>query len=152
MKWVLSRKNPCCSFFGRSTYQFSLVIFYHSMCQLLNNCMDSKHKEHIKRLLDTIERITRESNAQAKMEILQMLGMTSQSVIAMAKKLTEPKVKTCVVTKYKEKPKHKKPKPAVKPVSPPNTLKDKPAVSTAPIKPVPPIPPLSNQRSNEAES
>ena len=114
--------------------------------------MDSKHKEHIKRLLDAIEQITRESNAQAKMEILQMLGMTSQSVIAMAKKLTEPKVKTRVVTKYKEKPKRKKPKPAVKPVSPPTTVKDKPVVSTTPIKPVPPVKPLSNQRSNEAKS
>jgi hypothetical protein len=114
--------------------------------------MDSKHKEHIKRLLDTIEQITRESNAQAKMEILQMLGMTSQSVIAMAKKLTEPKVKTRVVTKYKEKPQHKKPKPAVKPVSPPTTTSDKPVASTTPIKPVPPVKPLSNQRSNEAKS
>ena len=114
--------------------------------------MNSKDKEDIKKLLDTIEQVTRDSNAQAKMEILQMLGMTSQSVIAMAKKLTEPKVKTRIVTKYKEKPQHKKPKPAVKPVSPPTTVKDKPVASTNPMKPVPPVKPLSNQRSDQTKS
>lgn len=114
--------------------------------------MDSEHKEHIKRLLDAIEQITRVSNAQVKMEILQMLGMTSQSVIAMAKKLTEPKMKTRVVTKYKEKPAKKKPKQVAKKPTPPTATTDKPVVSNNPVNPVPPVAPLSNQRNNQTES
>lgn len=113
--------------------------------------MDSKDKDDIRKLLTTIEQLTREADAQTKMEVLQMLGMTSQSVIAMAKKLAEPKVKTRTVTKYIEKPAKKKPKQVAKKLPPP-TPTDKPAVSTSPIKPVPPVAPLSNQRNNQTES
>jgi len=113
--------------------------------------MDSKDKDDIRKLLTTIEQMTREADAQAKMEVLQMLGMTSQSVIAMAKKLTEPKVKTRTVTKYIEKPAKKKPKQVAK-KPPPTTATDKPVVSPNPIKPVPPVAPLSNQRNNQTES
>ena len=114
--------------------------------------MDSKDKDDIRKLLTTIEQLTREADAQAKMEVLQMLGMTSQSVIAMAKKLAAPKVKTRTVTKYIEKPAKKKPKQVAKTINPPTTTTDKPAVSTNPIKPVPPVAPLSNQRNNQTES
>ena len=114
--------------------------------------MDSQDKDDIRKLLTTIEQITREADAQTKMEVLQMLGMTSQSVIAMAKKLTEPKVKTRVITKYKEKPAQKKPEQTAKTIKPPTASTDKPAVSTSPIKPVPPTAPLSNQRHNQTES
>jgi hypothetical protein len=139
-------------FFGWSTYQFSLVILHPTSFTVLNTHMDSKDKDDIRKLLTTIEQMTREADAQAKMEVLQMLGMTSQSVIAMAKKLTEPKVKTRVVTKYIEKPAKKKSKQVAKKPTPPTTSTNKPVVSTTPLKPVPPVKPLSNQRSNEAES
>ena len=114
--------------------------------------MDSKDKDDIRKLLTTIEQMTREADAQAKMEVLQMLGLTSQSVIAMAKKLTEPKVKTRVINKYIEKPAKKKPKPIAKKLPPTTTATDKPVVSPSPIKPVPPVAPLSNQRTNQTES
>ena len=114
--------------------------------------MDSKDKDDIRKLLTTIEQMTREADARAKMEVLQMLGMTSQSVIAMAKKLTEPKVKTRTVTKYIEKPSKKKPKQVAKKSPPPTAATDKPIVSTSPIKPVPPVASLSNQRTNQTES
>jgi hypothetical protein len=114
--------------------------------------MDSKDKDDIRKLLTTIEQLTREADAQAKMEVLQMLGMTSQSVIAMAKKLTEPRVKTRVVTKYIEKPAEKKAKQVAPTEKPPIATPDKPVVSTNPIKPVPPVAPLSNQRNSRSES
>ena len=114
--------------------------------------MGSKDKDDIRKLLTTIEQMTREADAQAKIEVLQMLGMTSQSVIAMAKKLTEPKVKTRIVTKYIEKPEKKKPQQAAKTLTPPPKTTNKPAVSANPIKPVPPVAPLSNQRNNQSES
>ena len=120
--------------------------------KLLNNCMDSKDKDDIRKLLTAIEQMTRQADAQAKMEVLQMLGMTSQSVIAMVKKLAEPKVKTRTVTKYIEKPAKKKPKQAAKTTKPPTATTDKPAVSASPVKPVPPVAPLSNQRHNQTES
>ena len=113
--------------------------------------MDSKDKNDVRKLLTTIEQMTREADAQAKMEVLQMLGMTSQSVIAMAKKLTEPKVKTRTVTKYIEKP-AKKAKQVAKKLPPTTAATDKPVTSTSPIKPVPPVAPLSNQRNNQNES
>jgi hypothetical protein len=116
--------------------------------------MDSNDIAQIRRTLDAIEKLTSKANAKSKMEVLSMLGKTSQSVIAMAKKLTEPKTKTRtkIVTKYKEKPRQKKPQPIIKTLNPPTTSTNKPVVSTTPLKPVPPVKPLSNQRSNEAES
>jgi len=75
----------------------------------------------------------------------------SQRVIAMAKKLTEPKVKTHTVTKCKVQPAQKKPRQVPKTLKQPTAATDKSAASTSPIKPVPPVTPLSNQRNNQAE-
>ncbi|OJA06897.1 hypothetical protein [Halomonas sp. QHL1] len=81
-------------------------------------------------------------DAETKLAALQLLMGTSQSVVAMAKKLTKPKV----VTK-KQKiaiPQRKIVKqPPIK--QPPNSISnDKERRSTQPIRPQPP---LSNQRN-----
>lgn len=73
-------------------------------------------------------------------------GFTKLSVIQMAKKLTAPKTKTKVVTRYKDKPKQKKQK-VIKPGTPPETAIDQPITSFDAVKPVAPVPPLSNQQA-----
>jgi len=116
--------------------------------------MNGKETEEIRKLLTTIEKITRQANATTKMDVLQMLGMTSQSVIAMAKKLTEPKTKTKtkVVTRYKDKPQQPPQPEQVKTDEPPTSATDKPATPFQTIQPQPPIPPLSIQRNSDNES
>ena len=73
---------------------------------------------------------------------------TSQGVIQMAKKLTAPKTKTKVLTRYKDKPVKQKPK-AVKPGTPPETAIDQPITSLDALRPVAPVPPLSNQQASD---
>lgn len=120
--------------------------------------MESKDIENIRKTLDAVEKMTSKANAKSKMEVLAMLGKTSQSVIAMAKKLTEPKTKTRtkVVTQYKDKPQQAQ-QPQSQPTqtktgNPPETATDKPATPFQSITPQPPVSPLSNQRTDSNES
>ncbi len=109
--------------------------------------MNKAQLTDIQKALNWIRDQAEESDAQAKMEVLALLNGTSQSVIAMAKKLTEPKTKTKVVTQYKEKPaKPEQPKPRpkiVKQGTPPETATDLPATPFQAIQPQAPISPLS---------
>ena len=117
--------------------------------------MDSKDIENIRKTLDAVEKMTSKANAKSKMEVLAMLGKTSQSVIAMAKKLTEPKTKTRtkIVTQYKDKPQQPQSQHTqTKTGNPPETATDKPATPFQSISPQPPVSPLSSQRTDGNES
>ena len=117
--------------------------------------MNSKDIADIRKTLDTIERMTGKADAKSKMEVLAMLGKTSQSVIAMAKKITEPKTKTRtkVVTQYKDKPQQLQAEPIqTKTDNPPETTTDKPATPFQSVQPHPPFSPLSMQQNTDNES
>ena len=116
--------------------------------------MDNNDIAQIRRTLDAIEKMTSKADAKSKMEVLSILGKTSQSVIAMAKKLTEPKTKTRtkIVTQYKDKPQQPQPSNQTKTAEPPTTATDKPATPFQSIQPQPPISPFSTQRNGDNES
>ena len=117
--------------------------------------MNSKDIENIRKTLDAVEKMTSKANAKSKMEVLAMLGKTSQSVIAMAKKLTEPKTKTRtkIVTQYKDKPQQpQQQNNQTKTAEPPTTATDKPPTPFQSIQPQPPVAPLSMQRDGDKES
>jgi hypothetical protein len=99
----------------------------------------------IQKALNWIRQQAEDADSEAKMEVLALLNGTSQSVIAMAKKLTEPKTKTKVITKFKDKL-IKQPQPSIKQGTPPETVTDKPTTPFQAIQPSAPIAPLSNQR------
>lgn len=99
----------------------------------------------IQRALNWIRQQAEEADSAAKMEVLSLLNGTSQSVIAMAKKLTEPKTKTKVVTKFKDKF-VKEPRPITKQGEAPKTVTDEPQTPFQSIQPSAPIAPLSNQQ------
>lgn len=98
----------------------------------------------IQKALNWIRDQAEESDAEAKMEVLALLNGTSQSVIAMAKKLTAPetKTKTKVVTQFKDRPVKQQPK-VVKQGKPPESATDLPATPFQAIQPQAPIGPLS---------
>ena len=114
--------------------------------------MNSKDIENIRKTLDALEKMTSKANAKSKMEVLAMLGKTSQSVIAMAKKLIEPKTKTRtkIVTQYKDNPQQPQSQPTQTKIgNPPETATDKPATPFQSITPQTPVSPLSNQQGND---
>jgi hypothetical protein len=117
--------------------------------------MDNNEIAQIRRTLDAIEKLTREADANSKMEVLSLLGKTSQSVIATTKKLIEPKTKTRtkVVTQYKDKPQQpQQQNNQTKTAEPPTTATDKPAIPFQALQAQPPIGPLSMQRNGDNES
>ena len=109
--------------------------------------MDKEQLNDIQKALNWIRSQAEEADSESKVEVLALLNGTSQSVIQMAKKLTEPetKTKTKVVTQYKDKPVKQKPK-VVKQGTPPETATDLPATPFQAIQPQAPISPLSNQQ------
>ena len=107
--------------------------------------MNKEQLNDIQKALNWIRNQTEEADSDAKMEVLALLNGTSQSVIAMAKKLTEPKTQTKVMTRYKDKI-MKQPPDIVKQGPPPETATDKPATPFQAIQPQAPISPLSNQQ------
>lgn len=114
--------------------------------KLINTDMNKTQLNDIQKSLNWIRSQAQEADAASKIEVLALLNATSQSVIQMAKKLTAPKTKTKVVTRYKDKPKQKKQK-VVKLGAPPETAIDQPITSLDAVKPVAPVPPLSNQQA-----
>ena len=116
--------------------------------QLLNTSMNKEQLNDIQKTLNWIRAQAEEADSEAKMEVLALLNGTSQSVIAMAQKLTEPKTTTKVVTQYKDKLVKQKPK-VDQQGSPPDTATDKPATPFQAIQPQAPISPLSNQQAPE---
>lgn len=116
--------------------------------KLINSYMNKEQLNDIQKSLNWIRSQAEEADAASKVEVLALLNATSQSVIQMAKKLTAPKAKTKVLTKYKEKPKQQKQK-VVKQGNPPETVTDLPATPFQAIQPQAPISPLSNQQAPE---
>lgn len=109
--------------------------------------MRKEQMTDIQKALNWIRDQAEKSDAQAKVEVLALLNGTSQSVIAMAKKLTAPKTKTQtkVVTQYRDRPEKPKPK-IVKQGTPPETVTDRPATpfqSTQSTKPQAAIGPIA---------
>jgi hypothetical protein len=97
----------------------------------------------IQKTLNWIRDQAEKSDAQAKVEVLALLNGTSQSVIAMAKKLTAPttKTQTKVVTQFRDRPEKPKSK-IVKQGRPPETVTDRPATPFQAIQPQAPIGPI----------
>jgi len=114
--------------------------------KLINSYMNKEQLNDIQKSLNWIRSQAEEADAASKVEVLALLNATSQSVIQMAKKLTAPKAKTKVVTRFKDKPKQKKQK-VVTPGAPPETAIDQPIKSLDAVKPVAPVPPLLNQQA-----
>jgi hypothetical protein len=98
--------------------------------------------DDIQQALNAIRQHTDEADWQLRLQALELMLSTSQSVVARARQLAEPKVKTRTVTVAKPKTVRRyvdTPKPQAKPQQP--TPK-----STQPIKPVPP---LANQQNTQ---
>lgn len=110
--------------------------------------MNKEQLNDIQKSLNWIRSQAEEADAASKVEVLALLNATSQSVIQMAKKLTAPKAKTKVITRFKDKPKQKQQK-TIKPGKPPETATDLLATPFQTIKPQAPISPLSNQQGSE---
>jgi len=103
--------------------------------------MNTSALEDIQQALIAIRGDIERADAETKLAALELIMATSQSVVAMARKLTTPKVKTRTVIVPKEKV--IKAEPRQQKVS---NIDDKPR-SLEPIKPKPPLP---NQRVSEA--
>ena len=102
--------------------------------------MNTSALEDIQKALNAIRGDIKRVDADTKLAALELIMGTSQSVVAMARKLTTPKVKTRTVIVPKEKV--IKAEPLQRKVS---KIDDKPR-SLEPIKPKPPLP---NQRIGE---
>ena len=99
--------------------------------------MNTSALEDIQQALNAIRRDIERADAETKLAALELIMGTSQSVVAMARKLTTPKVKTRTVIVPKEKV--IKAEPRQRKVS----KKDLEPRSLEPIRPKPPLP---NQR------
>ena len=99
--------------------------------------MNTSALEDIQKALNAIRGDIEREDAETKLAALELIMGTSQSVVAMARKLTTPKVKTRTVIVPKEKV--IKAEPRQRKVS----KKDLEPRSLEPIKPKPPLP---NQR------
>ena len=99
--------------------------------------MNTSALEDIQQALNAIRGDIEREDAETKLAALELIMGTSQSVVAMARKLTTPKVKTRTVIVPKEKVIKAEPRQR-------NVLKkDDELRSLEPIKPKPPLP---NQR------
>ena len=99
--------------------------------------MNTSALEDIQKALNAIRGDIERVDAETKLAALELIVGTSQSVVAMARKLTTPKVKTRTVIVPKEKV--IKAEPRQQKVS----KKDDEPRSLEPIRPIPPLP---NQR------
>ena len=99
--------------------------------------MNTSALEDIQQALNAIRRDIERADAETKLAALELIMGTSQSVVAMARKLTTPKVKKRTVIVPKEKV--IKAEPRQRKVS----KKDLEPRSLEPIRPKPPLP---NQR------
>ena len=103
-------------------------------------CMNNSALKDIQQSLNIIRAEIEKVDAETKMAALELIMSTSQRVVAMARKLTKPKVKTKTVAI----PKNKIVKQQVGQKAQEKEPQNKPSI----IKPIKPIPTLPNQRSN----
>ena len=100
--------------------------------------MDNSALKDIQQALNIIRTEIVKVDAETKMAALELIMSTSQSVVAMARKLTKPKIRTKTVAI----PKTKIIKQRVAQPKQEKEPQNKPSI----IKPIKPISPLSNQR------
>ena len=102
-------------------------------------CMNSSALKDIQQSLNIIRGEIEKVDAETKMAALELIMSTSQSVVAMARKLTKPKVRTKTVAIPKTKIVKQRVAQPTKEKEPQN----KPSI----IKPIKPISPLQNKQS-----
>ena len=101
--------------------------------------MDNSALKDIQQALNIIRTEIEQVDAETKMAALELIMSTSQSVVAMARKLTKPKVRTKTVAIPKTKIVRQRVGQKTKEKEPQN----KPSI----IKPIKPIAPLQNKQS-----
>ena len=101
--------------------------------------MNNPALNNIQQALNIIRAEIEKVDAETKMAALELIMNTSQSVVAMARKLTKPKVKTKTVAIPKTK--------IVKQRVAQRTQEKEPQNKPSIIKPIKPIPPLQNKQS-----
>jgi len=99
--------------------------------------MNTSALEDIQKALNAIRGDIEGTDAETKLAALELIMGTSQSVVAMARKLTMPKSKTRTVIVPKEK---------VIKAEPPQRKVSKPDFEPRSLEPIKRIPPLPNQR------
>jgi hypothetical protein len=99
--------------------------------------MNNSALKDIQKALNIIRAEIEKVDAETKIAELELIMSTGQSVVAMARKLTKPKVKTKTV----EIPKTMIVKQHVAPTTKEKEPQNKPSI----IKPIKPIPPLQNK-------
>ena len=104
-------------------------------------CMNNSALKDIQQALNIIRAEIENVDAETKMAALELIMSTSQSVVAMARKLTKPKVRTKI--KKVVIPKTKIIKQRVAQPTKEKELQNKPSI----IKPIKPIAPLQNKQS-----
>ena len=101
--------------------------------------MNNSALKDIQQALNIIRAEIVKVDAETKMAALELIMSTSQSVVAMARKLTKPKVRTKTVAIPKTKIiKHRVVQP---------TKEKEPQNKSSAIKPIKPIAPLQNKQS-----
>ena len=102
-------------------------------------CMNNSALKDIQQSLNIIRAEIEKVDAETKMAALELIMSTSQSVVAMARKLTKPKVRTKTVAI----PKTKIIKQRVAQPTKEKEQQNKPSIT----KPIKPIAPLKNKQS-----
>ena len=102
--------------------------------------MNNSALKDIQQALNIIRTEIEQVDAETKMAALELIMSTSQSVVAMARKLTKPKVRT--KTKTVAIPKTKIDRQQVDQPTKEKEPQNKPSI----MKPIKPNPPLPNQR------
>ena len=110
-----------------------------TLCKLLNNCMNKSALQDIQQALNAIRGEIERTDDETKWAALELMLSTSNSVVALAKKMVKPETKT--VTRTIAVPKTK----IVKQEPQQTTPKDTEPTNFAPIRPQPPLPKQRNQ-------
>jgi hypothetical protein len=111
-----------------------------TLCKLLNNCMNKSALQDIQQALNAIRGEIERVDDETKWAALELMLSTSNSVVALAKKMAKPETKT--VTRTVAVPKTKIVKQQT---TPQTTPKDIERTDFTPIRPHPPLPNQRNQ-------
>jgi hypothetical protein len=117
-----------------------VVIFTTPICKLLNNCMNKSALQDIQQALNAIRSEIERVDDETKWAALELMLSTSNSVVALAKKMAKPEKKTVTRTVAVPKTKVVKQEPQQQ-----TTPKDTEPTDFTPIRPQPPLPNQRNQ-------
>ena len=106
---------------------------------MLNTHINNSALKDIQQSLNIVRTEIEQVDAETKMAALELIMSTSQTVVAMARKLTKPKIRTKTVAI----PKTKIVRQRVAQPTKEKELQNKPSI----IKPIKPIAPLQNKQS-----